>query len=92
MKLRISKTLRQNRSQRVAHRLGYGRRELRPGINAAFHPSSAGEHLRLALCWIELAGGIEPQIRLADGTAGHLSVFRAHAGFGFFAIGLLQCQ
>ena len=92
MKLRISKALRQNRSQRVAHRLGYGRRELRPGIDAAFHPSSAGEHLRLALCGIELAGGIEPQIRLADGMAGHFSVFRAHAGFGSLAIGLLQCQ
>ena len=92
MKLRISKALRQNRSQRVTHRLGYGRRELCPGIDAAFHPSSAGEHLRLALCWIELAGGIEPQIRLADGTAGHFSVFRAHAGFGSLAIGLLQCQ
>ena len=92
LKLRISKALRQNRSQCVAHRLGYGRCELRPGIDAAFYPSSAGEHLRLALCGIELAGGIEPQIRLADGTAGQLSVFRAHAGFRSLAIGLLQCQ
>jgi hypothetical protein len=87
---RAAKTLRNHRSQSVVHRLGHRSCELRPLVDGALHPAGAGQHIRIAGCGIELAGGIQPQVRLTHRAASRLAIHGGHAGCRTGGVGLLQ--